>query len=34
MLKCLVTGVDTGYFQHQFTDYGHTNLGMPKFNLK
>ena len=24
------TGVDTGYF----TDFGHTNSGMPKFNLK
>ena len=28
------TGVDTGYFHHQYTDFGHTNSGMPKFNLK
>ena len=27
-------GVDTGCFQHQYTDFGHTNLGMPKFYLK
>ena len=27
-----VTGVDTGYFLHRYTDFGHTNLGVPKFN--
>ena len=26
-------GVDTGYFRHQYTDFGHTNLGMLKFDL-
>ena len=25
--------VDTGCFQHWYIDFGHTNLGMPKFNL-
>ena len=36
LLICRVwlTGVDTGCFQHQYTDFGHTNLGVPKFNLK
>ena len=29
-----ITGVDTGCFRHQYTNFGHTNLGMPKFNLK
>ena len=29
-----MTGVDTGCFWHRCTDFGHTNLGMPKFNLK
>ena len=24
--------VDTGYFRHRYTDLGHTNLGVPKFN--
>ena len=28
------TVVDTGFFRHWYTDFGHTNLGMPKFNLK
>ena len=27
-------GVDTGCVQHQFTDFGDADLGMPKFNLK
>ena len=26
--------VDTGYFRDRFTDFGHTNLGVPKFNLE
>ena len=31
----MTLGVDTGCFQqHQYTDFGDTNLGMPKFNLK
>ena len=30
--QCL--GADAGCFWYQFTDFGHTNLGMPKFNLK
>ena len=36
LLICRVwlTGVDTGCFQHQYTDFGHTNLGAPRFNLK
>ena len=25
-------GVDTGYFWHWYTDFGHTNLGISKFN--
>ena len=29
-----LTGVDTDCFQHRYTDFGHTNLGLPKFNLK
>ena len=29
-----ITGVDTGCFQHWYTDFGHTNFGMPKSNLK
>ena len=35
LLICRVwlKGVDTGCFQHQYTDFGHTNLGVPKFNL-
>ena len=24
--------VDSGYSQHQYTDFGHSNLGVPKFN--
>ena len=28
-----VLGVDTGCFRHWYTDFGHTNLGMPKSNL-
>ena len=27
-------GVDTGCFQHWYTNFGHTNIGMPKFNVK
>ena len=27
-------GVDTSCFPHRFTDFGHTNLGVPKFNFK
>lgn len=23
--------VDTGHFRHRYTDFGHTNLGMPKY---
>ena len=26
------TWVDTGHFQHRYTDFGHTDLGIPKFN--
>ena len=25
-------GVDTGCFRHLYTDFGHNNLGVPKFN--
>ena len=25
-------GVDTGYFRHWYTDFGHTNLGISKLN--
>ena len=25
---------DTSCFRHRFANFGHTNLGMPKFNLK
>ena len=25
-------GVDTGCFRHQYTNFGHANLGLPKFN--
>ena len=28
-----LTGADTGCFRHGYTDFGHTNLGVPKFNL-
>ena len=28
------SGVDTGCFRHQYTNFGHSNFGMPKFNLK
>ena len=28
------SGVDTGCFRHWYTNFGHTNLGVPKFNLK
>ena len=28
------TGVDAGYFRHRYTDFGHSKLGMPKFNFK
>ena len=27
-------GVDTSCFGHRFFDFGHTNLGMPKFDIK
>ena len=29
-----LSGVDTDNFQHRYTNFGHTNLGMPKFSLK
>ena len=29
----LSPGVDTGCFQHRYTDFWHTNLGVPKSNL-
>ena len=32
-MKELRSGVDTGCFQYRYTDFGHTNLGVPKFNL-
>ena len=28
------TVVDTSCFRHWYTNFGHTNLGVPKFNLK
>ena len=28
------SGVDTDCFWHWFTDFWHTNLGVPTFNLK
>ena len=30
----LTTGADTGCFQHWYTDFEQTNLGVPKFKLK
>ena len=27
-------GVDKGCFQHRYTDFGHTDLGVPKYGLK
>ena len=27
-------GVDKGCFQHRYTDFGHTDLGVPKYDLK
>ena len=30
----LRSGVDAGCFQHSYTDFGQTKLGMPKLNLK
>ena len=27
-----ISGVDTGSFRHWYTNFGHTNLGMPKIN--
>ena len=29
-----MAGVDTGCFQHHYTNFGQTNLGVLKFNLK
>ena len=29
---CFLPGVDAGCFQHQYNDFGHTFLGVPKFN--
>ena len=29
-----IAGVDTGCFRHQYTNFGHTNLDVSKFNLK
>ena len=29
-----IAGVDTGCFRHRYTDFGHTNLDVSKFNLK
>ena len=29
-----LSGVNTDNFQHWYTNFEHTNLGMPKFNLK
>ena len=31
---CMFSRVDTGCFQHRYTNFGHNNLGVPKFNLK
>ena len=33
-LPCHLPGVDTGCFQHWYTDLEHSNLGVLKFNLK
>ena len=30
--KSFLAGVDTGSFRHRYTDFGHTNLGVLKFN--
>ena len=27
-------GVEAGCFRHRYTDFGHTNLGLPKLILK
>ena len=33
--KCeMKTEVDTGCVEHQYTNFGYNNLGMPKPNLK
>ena len=29
----MYTGVYIGSFRHRYTDFGHTNLGVRKFNL-
>ena len=31
MEKAMESGVDTGHFRHRYTDFGRTNLGVPKF---
>ena len=33
-LHYIISGLDTGCFQHRYTNFGYTNVGMPKFNLK
>ena len=30
----LINEVDTGCFQHHYTNFKHTNMGMPKYNLR
>ena len=32
--ETLESGAEASCFWHRFTDFGHTNLGMPKFSLK
>ena len=29
----LLSGVNTGRFQHRYTDFGHTNMGLHNTNL-
>ena len=34
IISYVIVGVGTSYFQQRYTDFGHTNSGLPKFNLK
>ena len=30
----MTAGIDTGCFRHRYTDFGNTNLGVPKFDRR